>query len=288
MSFCLTFIFNDKVNSIRTRINGSYTTIYADTTFSNVTSIGSTRANLVSGYELDYWVIAPETDGGGFSLVFHDDDNPTSFSEINFEDGYAYTISVVVTDGVPKWTMEMTSLKIINATASITVQCDAGVIYCIQFRSNTPPGTAMFYATGNYDTVGFFSTEYPELNTSNGEITNAVIRNDDHGSDLNFQIEYGTDAGSQEDFYPSTTYYLCVRHYDITSSGSFTVVIVPPTSAQEQTGDGIYIYTGPGSGQGWKKVTPYIYNGRQWVPCRPAICISVNNNEASWVIGTND
>ena len=87
--------------------------------------------------------------------------------------------------------------------------------------SFTTSGTATFYATGSYDTYGYLST-VSTLNSSTGGPTTALKSDDDSGTGSNFKFTYSVKSG--------TTYYLWVRMYDITDTGTTTVYIEPPPS----------------------------------------------------------
>lgn len=81
-------------------------------------------------------------------------------------------------------------------------------------------GTAIFRSTGNYDTYGYLSTT-TSFDADEGGPTSYLTYDDDTGAGSNFKLTYAVTAG--------TTYYLWVRLYDITDTGSCTVYVVPPT-----------------------------------------------------------
>lgn len=244
------------------------------------TSIDELDVSLGSGYEFGAWTIY-QVSGGLMTKIATSSRTPYTPRSSLFSDGGSYVITAESDAPPSEWGTDGENERSISSNTSFTVDCDQGIVYIIPIRFQTVSGEATFSSSGSYDTVGYLTSETPAINTSNGVVTNALISNDDSGSGSNFSFSYSV--------YPGQLYYLCVRHFEIESSGSFNVSIIPPGGSSVITGDGFYIYTGSGSSQGWKKVTPYIYNGSGWVECQPAICTAVDStNNATWVVGTNE
>lgn len=88
--------------------------------------------------------------------------------------------------------------------------------YSMTFTSS---GTATFYTEGNVDTYGYLTTT-TEFNAETGAPTSIRASDDSSGDGDNFKIEYNVSAG--------TKYYLWVRGYFESTSGSVTVVVTPP------------------------------------------------------------
>ena len=80
-------------------------------------------------------------------------------------------------------------------------------------------GTATFYTTSDYDTIGYLST-VSTLDASTGRPTSVLASDDDSGSGNNFSFEYDVTAG--------TTYYFWVRLYNIAGTGEVNAYIDPP------------------------------------------------------------
>ncbi len=81
-------------------------------------------------------------------------------------------------------------------------------------------GTAKFYTTGtSTDTYGYLSTS-TSWNSTTGRPTDYLASNDDGNGDGNFYISYNVTAG--------TAYYVWVRGYSDTTTGSTTLNIEPP------------------------------------------------------------
>ena len=80
-------------------------------------------------------------------------------------------------------------------------------------------GTATFYGTGDYDSYGYLSTT-TGFNATYGRPSSYIASDDDSGSGANFSFTYDVTAG--------TTYYVWVRLYSVTDTGSVTAYVDPP------------------------------------------------------------
>lgn len=107
-----------------------------------------------------------------------------------------------------------------KSTLSINVDEEEVVCVTVSFEKS---GTAEFYTTGDYDTIGFLSTYGVLINSDTGNPKKYVADDDDGGEGYNFRIEYYVEAGEE--------YFLYYRHYSAGSSGRITLVVVPPESA---------------------------------------------------------
>lgn len=111
----------------------------------------------------------------------------------------------------------------VGSTMELEYELLEGEVARIMVRF-TESGTAEFYSEGDGDTVGYLSDQdSDDFDTSSGEPNGILASNDDGGTGNNFLITYEVEAG--------TYYYLYVRHYSVTASGTPTVFIIPPGSS---------------------------------------------------------
>jgi hypothetical protein len=90
-------------------------------------------------------------------------------------------------------------------------------LYCFQVRFSCS-GTVYFSTTGSYDTIGYLTTSYdPDLVNGWPNDYESNPWDDDSGTDSNFRIRQNVTAG--------TTYYLWVRFWSETNSGTTTLHI---------------------------------------------------------------
>lgn len=126
----------------------------------------------------------------------------------------------------------------VGSTMELEYELLEGEVARIMVRF-TESGTAEFYSEGDGDTVGYLSDQDSDyFDTSSGEPNSILASNDYGGTGNNFSITYEVEAG--------TYYYLYVRHYNVTASGTPTVFIIPPESSV--TIDGAYIEFGSNTG----------------------------------------
>ena len=155
---------------------------------------------------------------------------------------WTYTLAASITD--PSSTV----------TRSYTLTAGNGYYMAVRFQY---AGTAVFYTEGSGDDKGFLTSSDSGYNYDTG-VPNAVIASDDdHGTGSNFQITYSVDA--------NTTYYLWLRMYDASSSGSVTLYVDPP--AAPSVGGYVWVFTG----SGWQKAKPYVFTGSGWQVAIPYI-----------------
>lgn len=111
----------------------------------------------------------------------------------------------------------------VGSTMELEYELLEGEVARIRVRF-TECGTAEFYSEGDGDTIGYLSDQDSDyFDTSSGEPNSILASNDDGGTGNNFSITYEVEAG--------TYYYLYVRHYSVTASGTPTVFIIPPGSS---------------------------------------------------------
>ena len=118
----------------------------------------------------------------------------------------------------PSWTHTLTSLGKITSDYSLSAYIDTYTlkIYKMSFATS---GVATFSTSSSLDTKGYLNTS-SSYDTSDGEPSSYLAYDDDAGSGNNFSFSYNVEAG--------TTYYLFVRCYSATSSGTVTVSITAP------------------------------------------------------------
>lgn len=142
------------------------------------------------------------------------------YAKITYSGG-SKTLSTVSFTTSSSWTQTyVQSISNISNTNTLPRSISAGYVYRYNLTF-AESGTATFYSTGSIDTYGSLSlTNY--FNVSTGNPSSPEVSNDDGGDDRNFKFTYDVTAG--------TTYYLWVRAYNISVSGSISVYIVPPSS----------------------------------------------------------
>lgn len=122
-------------------------------------------------------------------------------------------------EATPTWSATTTAIGQLSSDYSITTSLSAYTLR--RFRMTfAVSGTATFYTSSSLDTLGYLSTK-DTFDSSSGEPTSILASGDDYNSDRDFRFTYNVTAG--------TTYYLFVRCYSETSSGSPTVYIEVPT-----------------------------------------------------------
>lgn len=124
-------------------------------------------------------------------------------------------------------------------------------------------GTVTLYAESDLDTVGYLSRS-TFFDDEAGEPNTILESDDDSGSGDNFQFTYTVTAGE--------TYYLWVRGYGEEEEGDVDVYIVPPEPGTATGGGGLYIFSMAQSR--WVKVTPYIFDGSEWIPAQANLFVS--------------
>ena len=120
------------------------------------------------------------------------------------------------------WTLSGTSLGTISANKTVSLSISSYTLYrrTVTFSKS---GTAKFYTTGtSTDTYGYLSTSSSWDNTT-GRPTDYLKSDDDSNGAPNFLISYEVTAG--------TTYYVWVRGYSATTTGSTTLNIEPPADS---------------------------------------------------------
>lgn len=124
-------------------------------------------------------------------------------------------------DTTTSWTRITGTIGSISSTAQETILMSPMTIYRyrVSFASS---GTATFYTFGDVDTYGYLGTT-TGWDSSTGKPTSYLTLNDDaSSSDRNFSISYNVTAG--------TSYYIWVRGYSSSASGTTYLFIIPPAS----------------------------------------------------------
>ena len=121
-------------------------------------------------------------------------------------------------DDEPSWTRFTRSVGTITSNYQRNIDLDEYELYrfSVSFSNS---GTATFYTTGSVDTYGYLSTT-SGWDSDSGTPSSYIARNDDGGSGSNFSISYNVTA--------EITYYVWVRGYDGTETGSVVLNITPP------------------------------------------------------------
>ena len=120
------------------------------------------------------------------------------------------------------WTQNTKDYGTISAKKTESISISSYTLYRrkVVFSKS---GTAKFYTTGtSTDTYGYLSTS-TSWNSSTGRPTDYLKSDDDGNGAPNFLISYSVTAG--------TAYYVWVRGYSETTTGSTTLNIEPPTDS---------------------------------------------------------
>ena len=179
-----------------------------------------------------------------------DEDSLYYFISFDVTEGYQYQVYVEV-HGYPDWigidvetwtnniyiTADVTGdatwkvyhikdLTNISETRSCDLDLGVGHVDLITMTFQTS-GTATFYSEGtsDNDVIAYLSLD-DGFDTSQGWPINTEASNDDDNGNRQFRFTYEVAAG--------TEYFLWVRCYNSTSSGSVTVFIEPPVSSSER------------------------------------------------------
>ena len=179
-----------------------------------------------------------------------DEDSFYYFISFDVTEGYQYQVYVEV-HGYPDWinmnvetwtnsiyiTADVTGdatwevyhikdLTNISETRSCDLDLGVGHVDLITMTFQTS-GTATFYSEGtsDNDVIAYLSLD-DGFDTSQGWPINTEASNDDDNGNRQFRFTYEVAAG--------TEYFLWVRCFNSTSSGSVTVFIEPPVSSSER------------------------------------------------------
>ncbi len=122
--------------------------------------------------------------------------------------------------------------KISDATSvSFSLSTKQVKRYSVTFENS---GEAIFYTSSSADTYGYLSTS-SSFDSTNGEPSSYIASGDDAGSGNNFEISYNVTAG--------TTYYIWVRQYSGSSTGTIDLYIEPPEAAAVRPSNFSWTYT---------------------------------------------
>lgn len=181
-------------------------------------------------------VLAQDDDGGtnyNFSFTYDVEAGTYYYlyvRHINLETSGTPAVYIVPPESTSSdtWTVESWgTYSNIYTEQTIAGTLDAGTVGMIKFTCKNS-GTATFYSTGDLDVRAYLSTS-DSFDGTSGEPDVYDASNDDAGSgDRNFSISFDVTAG--------TTYYLFVRCFNVTDSGSTTVYLNPPSEDYEITG----------------------------------------------------
>ena len=101
-------------------------------------------------------------------------------------------------------------------------------MYFVSFANS---GTAIFYTTGNVDTVGYLTTSTGWDSSTGIPTSSSIIATDDNSEDGdNFRIEWDVTAG--------TTYYIWIRGKSKTTTGLVAINIEGPLAWKHNSGGG--------------------------------------------------
>lgn len=122
-------------------------------------------------------------------------------------------------DTTTSWTRITGTIGTISSSYTELISMSPMTIY--RYRvSFTSSGIATFQTSGSIDTYGYLGTT-TGWDSSTGKPTSYLTLNND-GDDRNFSISYQVTAG--------TNYYIWVRGYYSTASGTTYLIITPPAS----------------------------------------------------------
>ena len=116
----------------------------------------------------------------------------------------------------PSWTHTLTKVGEVASNYSLSAYISSYTLKIYQMTFATS-GVATFYTDSSLDTRGYLS-KYQSY--SSGEPTSILASGNDYNGDLDFRFTCDVTA--------NTTYYLFVRCYDASKSGSVNVHIIPP------------------------------------------------------------
>lgn len=227
MSYQFTCYFQDETIATTTMyvsyIGQTYIGSYGDD-YKSVSGLGdnwSTRftANPAEGCEFVRWVYRI---GSTSAAVQYSYNNPFTYSGgadiyIRAEGTYS---GGEEPDPEPTWNLSYSTIGQISADYAKSISVGSYMLYRykVSFQNS---GEVTIYTEGSVDTYGYLGTSTGWY-SDDGTPTNYITYNDDGGSDTNFQITYNVTAG--------TTYYIWVKSYDGTDTGTTTLYIVPPAA----------------------------------------------------------
>lgn len=190
---------------------------YYSYTLSGFSSSLRFTATASSGYSFYRWVYRLDSASGTVQYSYS---NPFTYS--SGRDIYIRAESQSSGGGGggggSTWTQTTGNIGTVSSTYTNSFTINAARVnrYSVKFTNS---GTATFETSGSLDTVGYLSTS-TGFDSEDGVPSSYVAYNDDGGSGSNFKISYSVSA--------NTTYYIWMRCYSITSSGSTTLTITPP------------------------------------------------------------
>jgi len=191
---------------------------YYSKTMSGFSSSLRFTATAASGYSFYRWVYRLDNASGTVQYSYS---NPFTYS--SGRDIYIRAESQSSGGGGgggggSSWTQTTGNIGTVSSTYtnSFTINTARVNRYSVKFTNS---GTATFETSGSLDTVGYLSTS-TGFDSDDGVPTSYVAYDDDSGSGNNFKISYSVSA--------NTTYYIWMRCYSSTSSGSTTLTITPP------------------------------------------------------------
>ncbi len=198
-------------------IGQSYTVYYGDTlTLSGFSYSMRFTANPASGCNFTRWVYRLGSTSGTVQYSYS---NPFTYS--GTQDIYirAEGEEEYVEPPSDSWELSSSTIGSISALKSISISLSSYTLY--RYRvSFANSGTAKFYTEGtSADTYGFLSTS-TGWDSEDGAPTSPLKEDDDTNGAPNFFISYNVTAG--------TNYYIWVRGYSGTTTGSTTLYIEPP------------------------------------------------------------
>ena len=220
MSFAFTCYGNDETIASTSiyvyGISQSYTVYNGDTlSLSGFSYSIRFTANPASGCNFTRWVYRLGSTSGTVQYSYS---NPFTYSGdqdiyIRAEGEEEYV------EPSDSWELSSSTIGSISALKSISISLSSYTLYRYKV-SFANSGTAKFYTEGtSADTYGFLSTS-TGWDSEDGAPTSPLKEDDDTNGAPNFFISYNVTAG--------TNYYIWVRGYSGSTTGSTTLYIEPP------------------------------------------------------------
>ncbi len=188
-------------------------------------------------------------DGAPTSPLKEDDDTngaPNFFISYNVTAGTNYYIwvrgysssttgktTLYIEPPSQSWAVSSGALGTISEETNVSFSLSTKQVkrYSVSFANS---GEANFYTSGSVDTYGYLSIS-SSFDSTNGAPTSPLKEDDDSSSGNNFAISYNVTAG--------TTYYIWVRQYSGSSTGTIDLYIEPPEPAAVRPSNFSWTYT---------------------------------------------
>lgn len=168
-----------------------------------------------------------------------------------------FSISFTAGASADQWTYTSTSSIVdLQSSTSKSFPLTRGTMYLTQVSFENS-GTARFYSL-EADRTAWLTASNQNINSSTGIPNGTILASG--GSSTGYDFSYASVIAH-------TTYYFWIRSTNYEDTSTIHYYFVAPEGSAPVTNDGkVYIYTGSGSGQGWKLAKPYIFTGSSWQP----------------------